>query len=493
LFAAIDKGKLAWGVPAYNGGLFSPDEDASPSGSALAKIELPDSVLGPALRSLLVEDTGDCPGPVDFRSLGVREFGTIYEGLLENDLAIATVDLVAEDDGSYRPAGRRDDKADIKKGSAYLRNRQGARKATGSFFTKPFIVDHILDASLEPALKEHVARLRECDDQHAAEAFFDFRVIDIAMGSGHFLVSAIDRIERALSGVLAVRSLSAVTADLTRLEQAATASSPGVETSIAIEQGDLLRRQIARRCIYGVDVNPLSVELTRLSVWIHTFVPGLPLSFLDRNLIRGDSLVGVASLGEVGQCLLDSSDDKLPLFDAGVRELLARASTHMRELEKVIDADRQEVRHARQVSTRLHERLGPLNAIFDFVTAARIEPSLLRTINVEAATADELTKAFARPVTRARAEGALGKLTPVHFPSAFPEVFLRERAGFDVVIGNPPWEELTLERDRFWKRRARGQHSHTSTRARTPPCWHAPRSRSRCACSMASWHARAAV
>src|SRR5690606_37352678 len=97
-------------------------------------------------------------GPVDFRSLGVREFGTVYEGLLESELAVAETDLTVDEEGYYRPA-RKGDAVKVQRGGIYLHNRSGARKATGTYFTKEFAVDHLLDQALEPALKDHLARI----------------------------------------------------------------------------------------------------------------------------------------------------------------------------------------------------------------------------------------------------------------------------------------------------------------------------------------------
>jgi hypothetical protein len=197
LFRAVDESNKEWGVPAYNGGLFSRDRLVSPSGAALAEIRVPDRAFGPVLQSLLVDNTPEGWGPVDFRSLGVREFGTIYEGLLENELSVAEVDLtteVVEKQEQYRPAKPKEGVV-VTKGRAYLHNTSGARKASGSYFTKHFAVEHLLEYALEPALKEHLARLDKLEERAAADAFFDFRVADIAMGSGHFLTAAVDRIE----------------------------------------------------------------------------------------------------------------------------------------------------------------------------------------------------------------------------------------------------------------------------------------------------------
>ena len=83
------------------------------------------------------------------------------------------------------------------------------------------------------------------------------------------------------------------------LRNAALKDLGELSETIKIEDGQLLRRLIAKRCIYGVDLNPIAVQLSRLSIWIHTFVPGLPISLLDHNLIHGNSLVGIASLDEI--------------------------------------------------------------------------------------------------------------------------------------------------------------------------------------------------
>ena len=109
LCEAVAAGNTEWGVPGYDGGLFTGDPDVSPSGAAIAAITLPNESFEAALRQLLVIDTAEgVPGPVDFRSLGVREFGTIYEGLLESDLGVAETDLALDKKGVYRPARRRD-------------------------------------------------------------------------------------------------------------------------------------------------------------------------------------------------------------------------------------------------------------------------------------------------------------------------------------------------------------------------------------------------
>lgn len=303
LFTAIDRGNHGLGIPPYNGGLVESDLDKSLVGAAIKEISLSDKQFGPILNKLLIDETRDgLPGAVDFRSLSVREFGTIYEGLLQSELSLAQTDLRIGKDGLYEPAKRERDIV-VRQGKIYLHNASGKRKATGSYYTKSFAVEHLLDHALEPALGDHLARLEVLGDRSTSDDFFDFRVADIARGSGHFLVAAIDRIEKRFSTYLADNPIADVTNELARLREQAGEILAEHGESQTFDDTQLLRRQIARRCVYGVDLNPLAVELARLSVWVHTFVPGLPLSLLDYNLVPGNSLVGIATIQEAEDIL----------------------------------------------------------------------------------------------------------------------------------------------------------------------------------------------
>ncbi len=152
LCRAVDRGNREWGVPAYDGGLFSEDSAVSTAGSLLAAIALSNTSFGPALADLLLAEGDEVLGPVDFRSLGVREFGTIYEGLLESELSVAETDLTVDKSGAYRPC-KKSEEPMVRSGEVYLHNASGARKSTGSYFTKHFAVEHLLERSLEPALQ----------------------------------------------------------------------------------------------------------------------------------------------------------------------------------------------------------------------------------------------------------------------------------------------------------------------------------------------------
>lgn len=480
---AIDEGNPQWQVPPYNGGLFASDKERSPEGALIRAIELPDTVLGPALKSLLIDVSNDgILAPVDFRSLSVREFGTIYEGLLESSLSLANQDLTVDSTGTWVPATR-GEKVLVPSGAIYFHTASGERKATGSYFTPKMIVDHLIERSITPALADHLGRiaghLDKGDASTAAREFFDFRVADLAMGSGHFLVAAVDKIEALMRTFLTEHSVPGVNEELLRLAVVArdALGTDDVAKSEVDEVG-LLRRQIARRCIYGLDINPMAVELARLALWIHTFVPGLPMSNLDHGLVNANSLTGIGTIEESVNALVGTSDafsidiartspidDGLfepegSLFAAGsagtvrqtgyqqwlrgvVTEYLDYARPTLADMANAAEATKSEVEEAATLLARAQEAAEPARRIFDAAVAVRLgewSTSITRPEHV-----DRLTQATEpRELVRT--------LRPAHMPYLFPEVFLRDEPGFDVILGNPPWEELQVEEPKFWLR-----------------------------------------
>lgn len=449
----IDKGADDWFVPAYNGGLFGTDPEFHPEGALIERIRIPDSVLGPALQHFIVDVTEDgVLGPVDFRSLSVREFGTIYEGLLESSLSVTEIDLAVDKNGAWVPAVE-GAPVDAPANSVYFHSASGERKATGSYFTPSFVVDHLIDRSLDPALDKHLekikAHLEAGDDGAAARDFFDFRVADLAMGSGHFLVAAVDRIESKMRSFLAEpgNNVPGVTEELLRLADAAKEALGKDEVAIGeIEPIGLLRRQVARRCIYGLDINPLAVELTRLALWIHTFVPGLPMSSLDHGLVCANSLTGIGTIDEALDAL---QPRRLPgqatFIDAAIEENLSKAKTLLVEVANASESSKKEVQDGAKKAAIARAEAEPTKRLLDLAVAAR-----LGKISVD--DAFDVEEFSNRALEKVVAETA-SIINPAHMIYLFPEVFLKDQSGFDVLIGNPPWEKIKIEEDVWW-----GQH-----------------------------------
>lgn len=440
VWEVIFHGNSRWEVPAYGGSLFDPTTE---EGDLLTKLRLTDSVLGPALQELLSENTVDgTKGPVDFRSLQVREFGTIYEGLLESSLSLAEQDLTVDKKGAYLPA-KEGEEIFAPAGRPYFHSASGERKATGSYYTPKIVVDHLIERSVQPALDVHLERvktlLHEGKDRQAANAFFDFRVADLAMGSAHFLVAAVDKIERGMRDFLTATDVPGVRAELSRLsEKAREALGQDTEGANSITDGQLLRRQVARRCIYGLDINPLAVELSQLALWIHTFVPGLPMSSLDHGLVLANSLTGIGTIDEALESL--NADG---LFEQIIREPLTAARDLLIDYANASEADKSEVAAGTEMLAKARDAAAPAKAIFDVAVARR-----LGVIIDEAWDAEQFVALAAMREVRE----SVDPLQPAHMPYLFPEVFLRERPGFDALVGNPPWEEVMVEEPKFWLR-----------------------------------------
>jgi hypothetical protein len=454
LFAAVRDGNADWGVPPYDGGLFT-DGGGLDSG-LLAAIDLPNAVIGPALHLLGWDESDGEAGKVDFGDLGVRQIGTIYEGLLSYEVAFAASDLRIDRRAQGEPyvEAQPGDQPDVLAGTPHIRSPQGGRKATGSYYTPAFAVERLVDQAVRTELQEHLAGVGGAMDVPTG-SLFDFRVCDPAMGSGHFLVAALDAITEDLSAHLAAHPSSAVTAELARArgrlnEVGRQYGAPDLGEQVA--DLDLLRRMVLKRCIYGVDLNPMAVELARLGLWLHSLVPGLPLSYLGHNLQHGNSLVGIgAHHPEIGLLAYPA--------EAKARDA-ASAISSITDLELgEIDASEQRQRELREATDGLH-------ALYDLVTTAPLRDADggIAQLHAEQIVAGEPPARYAPVIAEARALAS--DLDAFHWRLAYPEVFLRDRPGFDAMLGNPPWEEATVERLGFYARYLPGIKSERSQIAR---------------------------
>ena len=353
LFNAVGQGDAALNVPVYNGGLFmtQPDPaDTSPEADVarfLAHCKIPDRELALGL-DLMARDMDEKRHDlafIDYKSLGVRQLGSIYEGLLEFKLRVApevmalvkgkkTEEVIpyAEAQQKKLPVlkeGRGKDARDktLPKGAVYLENDRRERKATGSYYTPDYIVKYIVEHTVGPVLTEKLEALRpifreaektlrvERDKAKALgrkdispenetykkfrktlnEALFDLKVLDPAMGSGHFLVEAVDYITDQMAKILTAFKWNPIVYELaqTRHEIQEEMERQGVTIDMSkLTDLNLLKRRVLKSCIYGVDLNPMAVELAKVSLWLDCFTLGAPLSFLDHHMKCGNSLIG---------------------------------------------------------------------------------------------------------------------------------------------------------------------------------------------------------
>ena len=489
LFRQIDKGDPSIGLPPYNGGLF-----AAESAPILENVRLPDSVVAPIIYDLSHTRTPEGRRFVNYRDMSVQQLGSIYERLLEREPA-------------------RNDAGEI-----VIRPNPYARKDSGSFFTPQELVDLIVERTLTPLTEERLkvfeAKAEELKSDHRpkaqrldellkldpAEAALDLKVLDPAMGSGHFLVTAVDFLADYIAELIEyvpavpgwldgeyvsplVQRIAAIRDDiLARAKESGWVINESQLTDQAI-----IRRMVLKRCIYGVDKNPLTVELAKVSLWLHSFTVGAPLSFLDHHLRCGDSLVGLR--------VNDARDDLQRLGGGGGLFAMtaitgAEAATEgMQRIEEMSDADIAEVQESASLFRSVEEITNNPRGMLDILCGLRwltagmkkkqrttFETPMVETLGKLASHAYKLLSSgpdgvdltvladpeipwnsFQQIWNEARA--VADREDFMHWEVAFPGVWhgwqnVHPQGGFDAVIGNPPWDRTKLQEVEWFATRA---------------------------------------
>ena len=442
LVRMVRTGDRSAAVSAYNGSLFA--ADGFPGSALLERAQIADVRLAPALVSVAYEtDKTNAPG-LDYAGLQIGHLGAIYEALLSLQLTRAPEDLAYDSKRDvFRPV-RVGEEPEVTKAQLYYQAEAGGRKAGGVYYTRHEFVDHLLNHSLLPALEDHleeIKRLAERDPNGAARRLFDFSVVDPAMGSAHFLTGALDVMADHIELFLAeIGGLPGIAEQLSELSQ------DNASVSQQPEDGDLLRRLILKRCIYGVDQSPMAVEVANVTLWLASFVPGLALSYLGSNLKCGDALIGVADPSVVG-----ASDSPL-LTGQAVTEAMTRAAELQRELARNPDRTPDEVKRSEELSDVVQGATAGLRSAFDLWAAEPLGADHARhtlETNAEAIIVGDEGKTAKIRDKIAEASRIGARYRFFHWPLEFPSVFHRERPGFDVVVGNPPWNKVKFEMPSF--------------------------------------------
>ena len=473
----VDKGEASIGMPPYNGGLFSSD-----SAPLLEKVRLNDAAIAPIIHNLshVKDDSGT--RFVNYRDMSVQQLGSIYERLLERE-------PVRDSDGTIT-----------------VKPNSFARKDTGSYFTPQELVDLIVDRTLSPLIAERLSvfetkgkdlvddprttseRLIELIDLDPAEAVLDLKVLDPAMGSGHFLVTAVDSLADR------IYELAEHTPGVPQWTNGEY-TSPLVERIDAIREGiiqrakeshwtldeaqltdqTIIRRMILKRCIFGVDKNPLTVELAKVSLWLHSFTVGAPLSFLDHHLRCGDALLGIRVSEAIGDL------NRLGALFASPAIAGAEAATsNMQRIEDISDADIAEVQESASLFREVEDTTATLRNVMDILNGIKWQTagmkakerksidSAIKTVlmdesqhgytllangpSEEDPRAKEERKSYWQQFEDIwrQARATADRETFLHWEAAFPGVWqgwtdADRQGGFDAVIGNPPWDRIKLQ------------------------------------------------
>ncbi|PSQ15838.1 restriction endonuclease [Halobacteriales archaeon QS_8_69_26] len=441
LFHLIDEGEETLGIPPYNGGLFDREDHAF-----LAENEVSNRHLAEVVYRLSTTENGDGRYVLaDYADLDTRHLGSVYEGLLEHQFRIAPEDYaaVAEDGGQvWKPATEvtvAEAVETVPQGGLYVVNDEGERKATGAYYTPDYVVTYIVEETVGPLVEGIREDLVDQGFERGTQEYLgpflqrvrDLTILDPAMGSGHFLTRA--------TGYLAERVMEEVRE---------------VETELGVAFDEQhVRREIAKECIYGVDVNGMAVELAKLSMWLETLAADRPLAFLDHHFKQGNSLVG-SDLEAIEDLESDAPDAEgqysLTEFGAtreGTIERLMEIYAEFLAIENegIEDIAAMKRKYAEIERDDLRRRLVAIANVhtaenFDLAVPSGAYERMARALEDGDEWADLEDEDWFKTAKE------LGRTREFfHWKLEFPEVFYREGGesrddpGFDAVIGNPPW------------------------------------------------------
>lgn len=430
-FRALANGEPRLALPAL-GGIFA--TTATPD---LDRAQISNRFLMEAIfRLAWLRDDGLLM-PVNWRDMETEELGSVYESLLE------LTPRLSADGREFKFAGG-------------AQTKGNARKTSGSYYTPDSLVQLLLDTALDPVLDRI-----EGESEDPVRGLLRATVIDPACGSGHFLLAAARRIAK--------RVVHHRCGD------------------IHSEQ-DRLRalRDVVRSCIYGVDRNPMAVELTKVALWIETVEPGKPLGFLDANIRCGDSLLGIFSVDALRKGIPDAAykpltgDDKAVAKDSSKRNKdevvgqgrlafsgsgdlssIARLVASIREARQLPEDTAAEIAHkvGRFEATRHDPRLENMFHAADLYIAAflttKTHESARGGANGLIPTSEDVHTALRAGTVYGPRLGAATQIArearAFHWPLEFPDII--NSGGFDVVLGNPPWERIKLQEQEFFASR----------------------------------------
>jgi hypothetical protein len=419
------------GIAPLNGDLFGPEAMPDLETSGLFNN---DFLKGFANLSLFKD--GHVTRRINYAFLDVEELGSVYESLLD------FFPFIKNENGNLK----------------FELNPGSERKSTGSYYTRPELVHELIKSALDPVIEERVKAAHSQTDK--IKALLSLKVCDIAVGSGHFLLAAARRIGKELAKVR------------TGEEQ---------PTPVQLRQAV---REVIQHCIYGVDLNPLAVDLCKVALWLEGHNRGMPLTFLDHRIRCGNSLVGLDTMARLKAGIPDEAFEpvtgdvkdvakKIKALNRQERQAYKRGQMLLpldsvsnldkefesfvleaRSIDSIEEKSSEDVHRKQETYLKLHIN----ETWFKDWTAANIWTAaffypLTKADDPAIPTFDRLMRYIRSPrAADGRLVGMANELAVkhrfFHWPLEFPEIF--EAGGFDVILGNPPWERIKLQEQEFF-------------------------------------------
>lgn len=439
-FGMIKDGVKDMGIYPYNGMLFDINET-----DYLATHRCKNSSFLKAIRSLALIREGNISQIISYADLSVEEFGSVYESLLDYAPRITST----EEDiaGMKYPAN-----------SFILDPRGSDRKSTGSYYTNPQLVQQLIKSALEPVIQDRLSKVKSNDPLEMEKAILSIKVCDSASGSGAFLIAACNRLGKELA---MIRAKDAIPTQ--NIEQNA-------------------RRDVMLHCIYGVDVNPMAVELAKVSLWINAAVKDKPLNFLDHHIKCGNSLIG-ATPELMAKGIPSDAFEPVEGDDKKVASYFKKINNEQHKV-RTLDSWQEERKDKSRICSAKFAALDNVdesNPDSVHLKKHKYDELLANEIfHQEKFLADLWTSAFfwkledqnskvptqsvflaamkdigsVNPEIRTTVEDLSKKHKFFHWHVEFPDVFGKDDPGFDCVLGNPPWERIKLQDKEFFEYRS---------------------------------------
>ncbi len=409
----------------YNGGIFSDRKHPLLSG-----FNIDDVLFANAIDNLCRVELKKRTVTVDFSSISIRELGTLYEGLLEYKFAVAEDNM----NEMNTLADKNKKRLNIRRGDLYLLNQKGERKSTGSYYTPDEIVSYLVSKTVGQRIEAGLSGLDNPIEQ--VESLYKITVCDPAMGSGHFLVEAFDELVAAADRIVE-------------------------ENNLKLDMQEV-RAKIARHCLYGADLNPIAVDIAKMVMWIRIFRPDKPLEFFDSNFVCGDSLTG--------------SYDKLPTIETSQVALAVTPDQYEPEMQGVLakrvqtlqSMPRDNMDQMKDIERYYRDEILSYQKNITFLAHLRLtkylmpdQDSFVQHNYEEVASKlmhhnDYIAQLYKKSANPNKKQQQLMKIVeaisrefrPLHWKAQFPHVFLQ--GGFDVILGNPPWDIVKPNHNAFF-------------------------------------------
>lgn len=455
LFNILDNGDDDIDIPLFNGGLFDSTKTPILNGFKLIDNE----VLKFILDSLYYfQKNGKSLFKRDFKTLSIAHIGKIYEGILsfrfevveediyyieyteKNSKAVSFIDGYFDSyDYELLKKTKKIAKEDFyKKGTLVLKNASNSRKTTASYYTPQSLSKFLVKESIENAIKN-------------GKNILELKILDNSCGSGHFLVESLDYISsKALSLFEDDEALKKLLED----EKIKIEESVSKYTNIKeIDELDVLKRVLLKKIIFGIDLNPFAVELTRLSLWMDSFIFGTPLSFIEHHIKCGNALIGA----NIDRFLKEFNNGQTSLFTQDLSQEFKELSTIYEKLDNLKDSTTEDIEESKkiykfEIAPKIEKLNNAIN-LLSFMDFKSIEKdNIISKIKADSQIAEKIFEQFEDELSQDIQKYA-SRYHFFNYEIEFPEVFHKSKSsknGFDIIIGNPPWDKTKFSDNDFF-------------------------------------------